>query len=272
MKKLKCIFWPTQYVYSGPRFCPILWDSIGCSPPDSPVHEIFQARILECIAISSSRGSSWPKDWTWISCVYCIGRWILHPKQPNILQSLIKNVDSGDSLPEPKSSFSYSFSEWLWASHLTIMICRMVITIAPLFWAAFWGKCVKRDKVHSQSWTHIKCSLKVKVLVAQSCWLCCDHMDCSPPGFSVHGILQAVILEWVAHPSPRGSSLPRDWIQVSLAGRFFTIWATWEAQMLLNLLLFSGSKATYSSFTFGESATPTWYSASWDAMLALVFG
>ena len=39
---------------------------------------------------------------------------------------------------------------------------------------------------------------------------CCDHMDCSPPGSSVHGILQAIIPEWVAMPSSRGSSLYRD--------------------------------------------------------------
>ena len=46
---------------------------------------------------------------------------------------------------------------------------------------------------------------KVKVLVAQSCPTLCDPMDCSPPG-SVHGILQARILEWVAIPFSRGSS------------------------------------------------------------------
>ena len=55
-------------------------------------------------------------------------------------------------------------------------------------------------------------------------------MDCSPPGSSVHGILQARILEWVAMPSSRGSSQPRGWTQVShVAGRFFTTWATREA-------------------------------------------
>ena len=52
-------------------------------------------------------------------------------------------------------------------------------------------------------------------------WLC-DPMD-----YTVHGILQARILEWVAVPFSRGSSQPRDWTQVScLAGGFFTSWAT----------------------------------------------
>ena len=55
-------------------------------------------------------------------------------------------------------------------------------------------------------------------------------MDCSPPGSSVHGILQARILERVAIPFSRGSSGPRDHTQVSLTvGRFFTDWATREA-------------------------------------------
>ena len=41
-------------------------------------HGVFQARILEWVAISSSRGSSWPRDQTDISCVFCIGRWLLY--------------------------------------------------------------------------------------------------------------------------------------------------------------------------------------------------
>ena len=49
----------------------------------------------------------------------------------------------------------------------------------------------------------------VLCLVAQSCLTLCDPMDCSPPDSSVHGILQAKILEWVAMPSLRGSSQPR---------------------------------------------------------------
>ena len=44
--------------------------------------------------------------------------------------------------------------------------------------------------------------MKVKVLVAQSCLTLCNPVDCSPPGSSVHGILQARILERVAIPSP----------------------------------------------------------------------
>ena len=75
---------------------------------------------------------------------------------------------------------------------------------------------------------HQKCN--VCVLVAKSCPTLCNPMDCSPPGSSVHGILQARILEWVAVPFSRGSSRPRDQTQVScVAGRFFIVWATREA-------------------------------------------
>ena len=75
---------------------------------------------------------------------------------------------------------------------------------------------------------------KVKVLVAQSWPPLCDPMDFSPPGSSVHGILQARVLEWVAIPFPRGSSWPRDRTQVSCPEvRFSTLWATREAHSLL---------------------------------------
>ena len=65
----------------------------------------------------------------------------------------------------------------------------------------------------------------VLCLVAQSCLTLGDPVDYSPPGSSLHGILQARILEWVAMPSSRGSSRPRDQTQVShIAGGIFTIW------------------------------------------------
>ena len=68
-------------------------------------------------------------------------------------------------------------------------------------------------------------------LVAQSCLTLCDPMDYSPPGSSVHRDFPGK-KEWVAMPSSRGSSQPRDRTQVShIAGGFFTIWGTREAQL-----------------------------------------
>ena len=49
-----------------------------CSPPDSSVHEILQARILEWVPMPFSRGSSWPRDRTHVSYVSCIGRQVLY--------------------------------------------------------------------------------------------------------------------------------------------------------------------------------------------------
>ena len=67
---------------------------------------------------------------------------------------------------------------------------------------------------------------KVKVKVAQSCPTLCDPMD-----YTVHEILQATLLEWVAFPFSRGSSQPTDWTQVSLiAGGFFTSWTTGKSK------------------------------------------
>ena len=82
-----------------------------------------------------------------------------------------------------------------------------------------WGLCV-----HFFLYT----CMRAKSL--QSCLTLCDSMDCSPPGSSVHGILQARILEWVAAPSSRGASQPRDWTWV---------WCLlhWPADPLLPALL-----------------------------------
>ena len=64
----------------------------------------------------------------------------------------------------------------------------------------------------------------LEVLVAQLCLTLLDPMYCSTPDFSVHGILEAKIQEWVAIPFSRRSSRPRDQTQVShIAGRFFTV-------------------------------------------------
>ena len=72
------------------------------------------------------------------------------------------------------------------------------------------------------------------VLDAQLCLILCSPIDCSLLGSSVHGILQARILESVAIPFSKPSFWLRDQTWVScIAGRFFTIWATREAQLEL---------------------------------------
>ena len=95
---------------------------------------------------------------------------------------------------------------------------------------------------------HSKLQKYMHLLCAQSLshvWLFAT--PCSPPGSSVHGILQAEILVWVAISFSRESSQPRDRTQVScMAGRFFTIWATLTRTLLSSL--------SHSAFYFCQSA------------------
>ena len=82
-----------------------------------------------------------------------------------------------------------------------------------------------------------------KTQVTQSCQTLCDPVD-----YTVCGILQARILEWVAFPFSRGSSQPRDWTQVScIAGGFFTNWTIREAPR---------TQLTYSRWKLGHSSGP----------------
>ena len=58
--------------------CLTLCDPMDCSPAGSSVHGILQARILEWVVTTFSRGSSWPRDLTGISYISCMGRWVLY--------------------------------------------------------------------------------------------------------------------------------------------------------------------------------------------------
>ena len=105
-------------------------------------------------------------------------------------------------------------------------------------------------------------------------------MDCNPPGSSVHGILQARILRWVAIPLSRGSSQPSDWTWLSCtAGIFFTIWATREAQKVsLKREVRKGLWASFSPFPLlltrpagrgSGSCIPAWWAADPEQEYAL---
>ena len=83
--------------------------------------------------------------------------------------------------------------------------------------------------------------------IHMSCLTLCDSMNCSPPGSSVHGILQAGILEWVAIPFSRGSSRPRDRAQVSCIGRW-----------ILHRLSHQGSLRPRCCRSFAEAISECW--------------
>ena len=79
------------------------------------------------------------------------------------------------------------------------MANQITLRIGPLRWESLWKSLGHESESE----------------VAQSCPTLCDPVDCSPPCSSVHGILQARVLEWVAISFTRGSSWPRDRTQVS---------------------------------------------------------
>ena len=90
---------------------------------------------------------------------------------------------------------------------------------AKCAYSKYWRKFIQ--EMISEDWGHVCVCVKV----AQSCPTVWPH------GYTVHGILQARIQEWVAVSFSRGSSQPRDWTQVPcIAGEFLTSWATREAQ------------------------------------------
>ena len=186
---------------------------MDCSLPGSSIRGVLQARILEWVAISFSRRYSQPRDQTWVSCsagrrftIWALdtnnqggvggeGRCLSKGQFPTTLtirgQELLE-PEGGIYMEKEHSEFWQSSWNWLWGG----LTCTILIPLC------------------------------VCVLVAQSCLTLCNPPDCSLPGFSVHGILQARILEWIAIPFSRGTSHPRNRTLVScMAGRFFTIWA-----------------------------------------------
>ena len=83
--------------------------------------------------------------------------------------------------------------------------------------------------------------MRAYVNLLQLCLILCDPMNCSPPDFSVHGILQARILEWVANPSSKGifqtQGLNLHLMSPAFAGGFFITSTTWEAHHNICLVI-----------------------------------
>ena len=132
---------------------------------------------------------------------------------------------------------SYDFSLWKFAEvcfmnpnvfFLLVIPCVLEKNVScPLFSCniPYWNIILKCSIFKKAASYVTPLRMKVKVQVAQSCLTLCNPID-----YTVHGILQARILEWVAFPFSRVSSQPRDQTQLScIAGGFFTIWATRES-------------------------------------------
>ena len=114
----------------------------------------------------------------------------------------------------------------------TIFRSFLLYKITSQIQSAFKNKSIFKKEIKTLV------SISLCVLVAQSCLTLCDTMDRSPPGSSVHGILQARILGWVALPFSRGSSWPRDQTWVApMAGRLFYHMSHQESLLSISELL-----------------------------------
>ena len=116
-----------------------------------------------------------------------------------------------------------------WLNSKTCDVHRSSRTVSPTLAIIFPWELEDVD-IHTETGRERELILKMHVLVTQSCLTLCNPVDCSRPGSSVPGILQARILGWVAIPFSRGSSQPKDQTWVScISGKFFAVWATKKA-------------------------------------------
>ena len=197
---------------------------MACSRPGFPVHGIFQARILEWVTISFSRRSSQPRDWTQVSCI--VGR--------HFTFWATREVAVRKELP--KSAIFMGF-------HVRVIFYYFIplLTHVP-GWELALNKQVVSNSVFCTFMEGIISVIKNErsshTDKAISFWKWSESESCSvmsdslwPHGlYTVHGVIRARILEWVAFPFSRGSSQPRDRTQVScIAGRFLMNGATREA-------------------------------------------
>ena len=90
--------------------CPTLCDPMDCSLPGSSIHGIFQARILEWVAISFSRGSSWSRNWTHFSCISRIGKELFTTVPPEEAEAKRPLCSHTSFLSSGKMLFSEIFS------------------------------------------------------------------------------------------------------------------------------------------------------------------
>ena len=107
--------------------CPALCDPMGCSLPGSSVHGILQTRILECVALPSSRGSSWPRDQTCVSCISCIGmRFLYHTW----------HLESPEMQTHNKCHRAHKLQKWDWAQVCAPPPKLMLFFITYLPWCS----------------------------------------------------------------------------------------------------------------------------------------
>ena len=95
--------------------CPTLWDPMDCSPPGSPIHGIFQARILEWVVISFSRRSFQPRDWAWVSRI--VGRCFTIWATREVLKKRLKDFSEGKTEGRRKRGWQRMGLSMDWPKH-----------------------------------------------------------------------------------------------------------------------------------------------------------
>ena len=189
---------------------------MDCGPPGFSVRGISWARILDWVAVSLSRGSSQPRDWTWISCI--AGRFFAAepPVKPTSNPAAAKSLQSYATLSDPMDCrlpsssihgiFQARVLEWVAiafsssnpAAAKSLQLCLTLSdptddsppgSPIPGILQARTLECVAISFSNAWKW-------KVKVKSLSRVRLFSNPMDYSLPGSSIHGIFQARVLEW----------------------------------------------------------------------------
>ena len=120
--------------------CVWLCDPMDCGLLASSVHGIFQARILEWVAISYSTGSSWPKDWTHIYYVSSIGRWILFRSTVCLLMLCLLDLSVTERMLLKFPTIIMNLSIFLSQFYEFFFIYFDALLDVYTLWLAIWGQ------------------------------------------------------------------------------------------------------------------------------------
>ena len=212
---LSCTTWsesptttePQAYMHAKSlQSCPTLCNPMDSSPPDSSVHRILQARILEWVSISFSRVFVYPKQ-TWLNAL-CSNS----AASDAVFSIICLNV----SFLCWSASFLKAGSKYILLVFEYLKPCLKILMMTAYTYKAHILFNITLSVCASMM--QMCCEVRAKSL--QSCPALCDLMGCSLPCSSVRGILRARILEWVAMPSFWESSRPRDQACISYISCF----------------------------------------------------
>ena len=237
----------------------LAWDILLCQlftfllPPSKLLYMVKEALpcrtliYISCITLCHNPLPLYPPEISVLSVPLCVSDWpkssnshllfLTHPQGPRegCLYSLSTlSPCFSHLLPQP---WRLSTHGWIYDPSIPrfyhLSLISQIKTHAFLSWALLVFTLV--------GWTLLRWTIStyIHAKLLRLCLTLCDPMDCSPSGPSVHGILQARILGWVAMSFSRGSSWPTSLTSHALAGGFFTTSATWEVNPLSMRFLFS---------------------------------